>query len=190
METMSSGSDVGATALTSKYSHIACVFETDERFDFWTVDRSGTYSEQCVRGRSYARNAIEAAAHDPQILSSILKAVVDRGTVDGVEVGFFAELSEAVVNADAVAVTPLLAKRYAEAKAGAEALLARERNLKDFLRAKGLRLRWTPERSWYRREHGVGYMVMKGNRVLLGAKAREYDATLEEAEAFAGELED
>jgi hypothetical protein len=65
----------------------------------------------------------------------------------------------------------------------------REDRLRRRLAKAGQRLAKTPSRSWLRQEHGLGYMVLDHtNTVRLGCGHHEYDATLDEAEAFASKL--
>ncbi|MCY1740391.1 hypothetical protein [Ensifer sp. SL37] len=48
----------------------------------------------------------------------------------------------------------------------------------------GYRLNKTPSRSWMRAEYGVGYQVINGNNVVMGASQREYEATLAEVQEW------
>jgi hypothetical protein len=50
------------------------------------------------------------------------------------------------------------------------------------------RLYKTPARSWLRSHHSPGYIIVRNNTVVLGARSREYEATLEDVEAFVAEL--
>jgi len=62
----------------------------------------------------------------------------------------------------------------------------REDRVRRRLAKDGYRLAKTPARSWLRSEYGPGYMVLDpANIVRLGGGHRVYDATLDEAEAFA-----
>ncbi len=65
----------------------------------------------------------------------------------------------------------------------------REDRLRRRLAKTGYRLAKTPSRSWLRQEFGVGYMVVSDrNFVHEGCWSRPYEATLEQAEAFASDL--
>jgi hypothetical protein len=46
----------------------------------------------------------------------------------------------------------------------------------------------TPFRSWLRDEYGPGYQVRDGKTVIFGCLRREYEATLDQVEAWARDL--
>ncbi|RVM19915.1 hypothetical protein [Sinorhizobium meliloti] len=52
----------------------------------------------------------------------------------------------------------------------------------------GYRLNKTPARHWSRKHYDVGFMVLDGNRVVLGASQREYSATLEDVQTLIDDL--
>lgn len=106
-------------------------------------------------------------------MMGIINAMREGDEPNGVEVGFFGAIGE-----------------FIDATEPDYAFHQRERNLGDYLRSHGMRLRKTPPRSWQLREHGPGYMVTQGQRVLLGAGHHDYDATIDEVQAFANELPD
>ncbi|WP_407155082.1 hypothetical protein [Bradyrhizobium sp. STM 3557] len=69
------------------------------------------------------------------------------------------------------------------------ALKIRENRLRRRLAKADHRLAKMPARSWLRQAHAPGYMVLDHtNTVRIGCSQWEYDATLSEAEAFAGTL--
>ncbi|CTQ56837.1 hypothetical protein LP7551_05401 [Roseibium album] len=64
-------------------------------------------------------------------------------------------------------------------------LTSRERNARRRLVNIGYRLHKTPARSWLRADYGLGYMIVdERNSVVFGCWYREFQATLEEVEAF------
>lgn len=66
----------------------------------------------------------------------------------------------------------------------------REDRLRRSLAKAGYHLTKTPARSWLRDHFGTGYMVVENdtNGVKLGCSSRPYEASLEDAEAFASKL--
>ncbi|WP_191058748.1 hypothetical protein [Geminicoccus harenae] len=68
-------------------------------------------------------------------------------------------------------------------------LKTRGNRLRRRLTQLGRWLRKTPARSWRRAHYPVGYQIREFNNVRLGCGYRQYQDTLEEAEAFAAKLE-
>jgi hypothetical protein len=64
----------------------------------------------------------------------------------------------------------------------------RERRLRDLLSKAGLRLRKAPSRHWTRSHYPTGFMILQGDLVVAGARRREFELSLAEAEAAAIEL--
>lgn len=56
----------------------------------------------------------------------------------------------------------------------------RERKARNKLKKLGYKLEKTPARHWTRAHFPVGYQILKGNIVLVGAEQREYSMTLDE----------
>jgi hypothetical protein len=68
-----------------------------DRDGAWVPDRSGTYGEQCCRGREYAGLVLRSIKNDgfaPR-LGGVIKAISARGGWSAVEIGFCAALAEA-----------------------------------------------------------------------------------------------
>lgn len=69
------------------------------RSDLWAPDRSGDYAQDCSSGRSYARELLEymqLKGQDP-LLGHVVQAITAGGVWDGVEIGFFAEISRCAI---------------------------------------------------------------------------------------------
>jgi hypothetical protein len=64
-----------------------------------------------------------------------------------------------------------------------------EARLRRFLTSAGYTLKKTPARHWTRAPHGEGYTILNDrNSVEIGCHTREYEATLEDVEAFVADL--
>ena len=65
---------------------------------------------------------------------------------------------------------------------------ARESRLRSALARMDYALSKRPFRSWLRDEYGPGYQVRDGKTVIFGCLRREYEATLDQVEAWAKDL--
>ncbi|MDX0370629.1 hypothetical protein GOC23_23955 [Sinorhizobium meliloti] len=63
-----------------------------------------------------------------------------------------------------------------------------ESKIRRELSKNGYRLTKTPARHWSRKHYDVGFMVLDGNHVVLGASQREYSATLEGVQTWLDDL--
>ena len=73
--------------------------------DLWAPDRNGDYGSDCQAGRAFAQAAIEhmVSTAAPILLGNIVKQIIERAQYDGVEVGFFTEISQAAMRGLATA---------------------------------------------------------------------------------------
>ena len=76
--------------------------QEDTGIDLWSprpVD--GGWADQCRAGRALGHEAIEYIQQtgDAAMLPGVVRAIVERGTFGGVEVGFFTAVSVALVEA-------------------------------------------------------------------------------------------
>lgn len=62
----------------------------------WNPPRSADYGFDCAIGRSAAQSAIDLAreAGNPTIIAAFLRAIVESGTVDAVEIGALHRIAE------------------------------------------------------------------------------------------------
>ncbi|MBH0113246.1 hypothetical protein I5E68_09840 [Novosphingobium sp. YJ-S2-02] len=67
----------------------------------WVPQRSGDYAKDCETGRNYARELCEliGATDNPGYLGRVMKAVIEGGTYDGVEIGFCHAIAARAVHA-------------------------------------------------------------------------------------------
>lgn len=89
----------GAAAPTATSLNALCFTaeRPDGGVDLWRpAEVDGGWQKQNAVGRGYADEAITyiRAANDGAMLPGIVRAIAKRGTFGGVEVGFFAALSE------------------------------------------------------------------------------------------------
>lgn len=63
---------------------------------FWMPERSGSYARDCAQGRAYADELVEHIRGDssPNLVGSVVAAMIGGGRYEGVEVGFCARLGE------------------------------------------------------------------------------------------------
>jgi hypothetical protein len=69
---------------------------TNDGTPVWLPDRSGSYSTQCERGRSYA-SALMATICDDDLtprFGAVLRAMVEGGEWGAVEIGFAQQIAE------------------------------------------------------------------------------------------------
>ena len=69
---------------------------TDGRADLWCHEVQGDWAALCAAGREFGREACHhiQTTGDAALLSAIVRTIAERGSFGGVEVGFFATLSE------------------------------------------------------------------------------------------------
>ncbi len=68
----------------------------DGGINLWSpAEVAGEWDEQCRVGRGYGREAADyiRESGDAAMLPAVVRAIVERGSFGGVEVGFFAKLS-------------------------------------------------------------------------------------------------
>ena len=70
-----------------------------EPFDWWVVEPSGNWSADNDTGREYAKALMRySRAHQtPFILGYVMKEIARKGSITGIEVGFFNAIGEAML---------------------------------------------------------------------------------------------
>lgn len=74
---------------------------TENGPDFWAIEPTGHYPTDCERGREAAID-LHCQLHfknaEPNLLGSIAQAIVAKGRYGPLEIGFFQQIAEAIVN--------------------------------------------------------------------------------------------
>lgn len=70
-----------------------------ESIDYWDVQPSGEYSQDCQTGRDYARRLVQhmKLKNDPTVFGWVLRAQGEKGGNTGIEIGFRQAIAEMLV---------------------------------------------------------------------------------------------
>lgn len=81
----------------STASKLSFVTKTDSQTDFWSLETSGDYADDCRRGREAAiewEKSLFFGEIAAPLLGSVVRSMIQKGRYGGLEAGFFQQIAE------------------------------------------------------------------------------------------------